>query len=477
METLNYWFSPTRERRASLLFGVEPQAHGTGQVQSAYDYICWLAHAHGVTPTIVSNIVLEAVGKGHRQLSLRQHFGRDCHGVAAMAQHVLDGLSIVCGRNDLSSLTLRPLRDFIAGHSLLAQDRRCCLACFAATSNGTIPHGRLLWRLRDVEACPIHGNVLVTTECGAPRSSQLRPGQRVVLEGVCPKCGSIGRQCSSSTLVRATEEQMWKAWQIHDLLSRQAEVQAAGVANFKEAMKKHYGRIPGGLGRLAKRLNCSSASLALFVREPSARLTLNVLLQVAAVEGFNLTEFLLGSLTSHHPRRPAPANPVRGSFSLPDDWDSVAARARQAALEGLSARDFARQEGLNEGTFRRRLPDESRLLSTTSKAHNESKRQLSQRKVIAEVEEIAIAALERGLPLTLRSASKLTGRTWFPSEFPAQLLMAIRSALIGKPFKEKQRWSQFLRSGVQQVTERLANHTGRNRSPAPSEQQLSAATT
>jgi hypothetical protein len=270
---------------------------------------------------------------------------------------------------------------------------------------------------------------------------------------------------------------MWKAWQIHDLLSRQAEVQAAGVANFKEAMKKHYGRIPGGLGRLAKRLNCSSASLALFVREPSARLTLNVLLQVAAVEGFNLTEFLLGSLTSHHPRRPAPANPVRGSFSLPDDWDSVAARARQAALEGLSARDFARQEGLNEGTFRRRLPDESRLLSTTSKAHNESKRQLSQRKVIAEVEEIAIAALERGLPLTLRSASKLTGRTWFPSEFPAQLLMAIRSALIGKPFKEKQRWSQFLRSGVQQVTERLANHTGRNRSPAPSEQQLSAATT
>lgn len=454
MTNTDYWMTPPRRTAVSTLYGLEPKGLGTGQVQSAYDYLCSLAFAHRTTLTMVMKVTLSAADKSARQLCAREHDGMACHGTAALASSIVFGMQKVCGRGDVCCTTLTPLKEFIAGEALLHQERRFCPACFAATAPGRIPHGRLLWRVKAVEVCPIHGTRLITAECGAPAQQQLPREQRPVLEGVCPRCGSVGRRCCAIAASEGTKEQWWVAKQVEGLVARQTEIAAFGLAAFKRAFNEKYRKVPGELRALANRCEVNSALLYRFVNQPAARISLGNLLRIAATDGYELIDLMLGRFVRSHEGAPFQTAP-RIRHKVPASWPEIAEKARSAAAQGMTKVEFVRTVGVHESSLRKHLPEHARALAQNTLRHRQSVRSKKHEEQVVEVERVATKALERQLPLTLRVASELTGTVWYPSYPKAQVLAAVRCALSGKTYEEKLPWSKGQRDRVNRLIERL----------------------
>jgi len=92
-----------------------------------------------------------------------------------------------------------------------------CPVCVTECSN--ISHGRLLWELDAVTACPKHGVRLRSEKvCGAPPNEKLRLQERPFLSCVCSQCGSIGFRCINEQPEAATDYEVWTASEVGRLL-------------------------------------------------------------------------------------------------------------------------------------------------------------------------------------------------------------------------------------------------------------------
>lgn len=244
------------------------------------------------------------------------------------------------------------------------------------------------------------------------------------------------------------------AEQVASLIARQTEIESFGLTAFKLALRERYLQVPGELRKLSKRCGLNPALLSHFVQRPTARIGLGSLLRVAAAEGYDLVDLMLGRFVRVH-ESVALENSPRMRHEVPGSWEEIAEMAQQAERKGMTRGEFTRSIGVHDSSFRKHLPEEARALAQNTFRRAQSLRTKKQDEELKEVERTATKALRKHLPLTLRVASELTGAIWYPSQPRAQYLAAIRCALSGKTYQEKQPWSQALRQRVSVLIERL----------------------
>ena len=181
----------------------------------------------------------------------------------------------------------------ICGEGLLAFRNRYCPLCFQACPPGTMPHGRLIWCIAEVQCCPMHKVRLRDAQCG--RSGGAASVRSPVLpDGICRDCGAIGHACFTDASVPCSEAELWVAEQVAAVIANQAGIEGAGVAATKQFLKR-YSEEPGkSLQRIATSAGVPISGLSRFVLRPGARLRLHTFLRIAAAERFALVDLLLG---------------------------------------------------------------------------------------------------------------------------------------------------------------------------------------
>lgn len=180
------------------LYHLEPIGMGTPWVESLTSYVTRLAAAHSVPPRKL--LVYELAPYLHRAaqaktdvlrngaISRLLSFSGSLNGISSLTQQMVDGLSVLTGRNDLHCLTLLPLKEIFSQVKLLRRVRAWCPWCFANWQEAGSPiYEPLLWNLETLDICPLHGPL--STHCPYPdcaRTSVCLTAQSSV--GFCARC-------------------------------------------------------------------------------------------------------------------------------------------------------------------------------------------------------------------------------------------------------------------------------------------------
>lgn len=288
-----------RDTSRSIFYGLPLVGVGTPQVESLRSYLLRLAAEHSMIPReVVATIA-----------SRQSHYRPDANlnviwrnfsvsGTSDRAERLAIMLSDATGV-DLVPGTLARFRQVISARRLCyARTARFCPECVRRRIEETHAHAPLLWELRVVSACPVHGvRLLSTAECGAPPSALLPLNRRVSLPGVCGRCGSIGFQCVGATVL-ASGRDLWIAAEAGKLLalsnaeskSFTREMLTAGI---REMVDKRFDRKPV---RAATQARLARATVLHWLKGTEA-VELAALFELAHLADADVTELFRGRYT------------------------------------------------------------------------------------------------------------------------------------------------------------------------------------
>jgi hypothetical protein len=405
------FFTVPRLVSVTPLFNIPPRGEGTGQVQSLLDYLRMLSALHRVALNALIELLLGLIGKASSITQFRQLHGRRCNGQARIARTLVEAASLATGRPDLAGCTVLPLSGFFSEQWAMNPQTRYCPLCFMETPSGQIPYMRLLWCLSPVNCCPEHQVRLVTPICGAPVASRDR--NVVLADGVCARCGSVGLRCFKARLVRATQEQVWVASQVSELLAAQSALALSGPARAKEFLKRYCVQSGCSMLQVAARADLTPSVLSTFIKEPGRRMELGAFIRIAAAEGLSLVGILDGSggratirATSEPLERRQPSS-VRGR-----NWQQVGAKAPLALAAGHGLASWAKELGVPPRSLVMRLPKDCAALTSQKQARRADERLERMRRLVAECEAIAtVRWSEKGVlsPLGHHHGRRLNG--------------------------------------------------------------------
>ncbi len=208
----------------SLLYALKPIGVGTLQVECLTSYTIRLAAAHRLeTGVLLRKVLVPTLNKPSLWKNNRANMGallseaNALNGVGNQATEWVQVLEQVTARKDLRTLTLVVWANVLPAKDLLRQTRAWCPACYAAWREQRHPiYDLLLWTLRVVERCPLHGQRL-HERCPAPECQRPIPWlERQARPGYCPYCYQwLGMPIpeSSGTQSEALEEdEQWQVW-------------------------------------------------------------------------------------------------------------------------------------------------------------------------------------------------------------------------------------------------------------------------
>jgi len=179
---------PTRSR----LYSPEPMGMGTGLVESLASYLARLADSHlvgaaDVLVCLAAGVSDTGLSRDHRIYNLMRLRSRELNGMQQIAQHWSRLVAAQTHRHGIEQLTLLPWRHILTPRALTHASQWWCPQCLDDWSAaGQVVYWPLLWSLRAVSVCPIHGIALEGQcyGCGAAVASLTARGRI----GVCPKC-------------------------------------------------------------------------------------------------------------------------------------------------------------------------------------------------------------------------------------------------------------------------------------------------
>ena len=415
------------------LFGIRPRGEGTGDAESLFSYFLRVAHEHRLTPRNLVDAVLREVIPLVPQLEAwrigwgwDKDAGRDMLSGGRVTQKWVRVLSAATGQAGLEASTLIALSGHVSG-DLIAPGDRVCLQCLAEDSaSGTLPYGRLLWRLKAVTCCPAHGSRLVEPTCGRGEAPVKAHFGRVKLAGVCNQCGSIGHRCIGSPSTEATFEEVWRAKQCQRMIGALPQIAAADPRAVPQCIRRHCER-PGALTSLALRSGATLSVLSRWMNNPHARLSFDQLLDICGVEGLELATLLQGRLeASREPGGPVEPARVRRKLA-PVDHKAVKAALEEAMTSGESVTQVAERLRVDIATLARHKLLYKQVREATRKKQ-ETAMQARQDDAVHAAETAALRLARLNRPITHRNARKI-GIAAYPSETPAAILSMIRIGL------------------------------------------------
>src|SRR5262249_48949415 len=179
---------PTRSR----LYSPEPMGIGTGLVESLASYLARLADSHlvgaaDVLVCLAAGVSDRGQSRDHRIYNLMRLRSRELNGMQQVAQQWSRLVAAQTHRHAIEQLTLLPWRQLLTPRALTHASQWWCPQCLDDWSaTGQVVYWPLLWSLRAVSVCPIHGIALEgqCSGCGAAVASLSARGRI----GVCPKC-------------------------------------------------------------------------------------------------------------------------------------------------------------------------------------------------------------------------------------------------------------------------------------------------
>lgn len=218
------------------------------------------------------------------------------------------------GISEIKAASLQGLAALVSRYGLGSKKRRYCPECLAAQESGL--YGHALWDFRVVNACPIHGVRLIQDLCG-DSGAGLGPTRKVLLAGICRRCGSIGMRCNSALPSPAEPSEIWVAQQVGDLV---AYASSGGVLA-REALQRGMLSCSDGFrsnAALARSIGISSHALGAAIHDARQKPALELLLAIASRCGMSLLSIFLGqpAVAAAPAQTYMPPTPVRPTWKL-----------------------------------------------------------------------------------------------------------------------------------------------------------------
>lgn len=410
-----------------------------GDPESLYSYVLHLAFQHRITITSFKMLYLcaNALARTGKNLCVTctKSSGVLMLGSTLPARQIVQMLEHGTGTKNLAHATMLPLGDFCSWNDLIAESNRVCLRCVRDDIEATNEtFGRLLWKLRVVTCCPIHGDNLVavdqcpTVAASSPKSALLRP---VNMYGVCGGCASIGYQCQHLRGMGSEEERL-TAVMCRDLLAAFPSLGGASPEAAKRAFRNFARTFERGYAAIANKAGVSRSLLHRWMNVEGASVQLRLIIDLAKVIGVSVADFLQGNLQNASPSRSLPVSrtprPIRTLCLESISRDLI------AALDSpdTNAADVGRKRNVCYKTLERANPKVFQALVRRHKSQRQTARverwQMGADKAIAMLDRLR----SLGWRLSLTNAANLDGQLWTPRETPGRVFRALLSADLDK---------------------------------------------
>ncbi|MEX3639613.1 TniQ family protein [Paraburkholderia sp. BR14320] len=153
------WSDDTLPR--SALFGLAPEGSTGDTLEELSSYFRRLSAHHNLLPWTLAFHAVTPLICGRKQNVANTCYNLDICGVGERAVKWLNALNRLTLRHDLQSTTLLSLRSVVSNYGLISPVERFCPGCYANDERaGREKYNRLLWAIRCVTACPLHGVAL-----------------------------------------------------------------------------------------------------------------------------------------------------------------------------------------------------------------------------------------------------------------------------------------------------------------------------
>jgi hypothetical protein len=414
----------------SLLYAQSLMGEGTADVESLRSYIQRLALSHSVKPRALLGILLAAfplVGIDHDLHTLLQHWG--VHGSAEIGVQLQERLQKATGIS-VKVATLGRFSKVLADVNLVRARTREWFYCPCCVQEGEEPpHGKLLWEVQSVVACPTHRVRLRSTKmCGAGADERLRPSQRPSLSGVCGQCGSVGYRCCAEAPSPASDAEVWIAEQVGRLLALPVDVVSRfSKSTLQVGLEKLVEFQYGSPVNAALQSGLSRASVWTWVKT-DMRPTLPGLMQLCHHAGCDVVSLLGGEFVPLPKTSPVAHRVLRRTYIRTTHTDAqiremLLLAAEESAPPTLAA--FSRRIGLNEDAPRHRFPEESRVLAAAHAAYARSENQRKFDEALAAYSAAADVLTSKGMLVGAKYLQQEAGLVAFSQNEPRVRAMNI----------------------------------------------------
>lgn len=178
----------------SALYALQPMGKGSSARESLSSYFLRLADAHNLTPRVLAaSIVCPELGieSCPAKWAAYRLWNEPCfNGFGRIPKAWAEALGRLTSVLGLIFHCLNPLVGLVSARNLMARENRWCPVCLHEDEAQGTPHGRLLWEIEAVAACPRHG-ILLASECGCGLTSAKQPWMSKSLPHICKVCGEL----------------------------------------------------------------------------------------------------------------------------------------------------------------------------------------------------------------------------------------------------------------------------------------------
>ncbi|PRY09112.1 TniQ protein [Paraburkholderia sp. BL25I1N1] len=394
------------------LYGLAPIGVGTGQCESVYSYIRRLAFAHGVPLSDLRRYLFELAGANLPRYPSTIPFRGSC-------PWFLPTLAMATGRQELVGCSLYSLLDdFRMRYESQNTWVRVCPACVV---DSPFPNawGRAIWRIPLVHACPTHRIRLVETKCFERRKVDKFANRRPSVPGVCPRCGSISYRCMSLQTPAASRHEMWVATQMANLVAAVSGGHVFDTNSVRDTVRELLADRYGSVEQASIQLECNQKTFT--AQGLPGRLSIDLLAYICMSTGSDLVALLEGRIESAERLENADFLGTKEVHADPPLDVERALRAAVRSKKPSSLSGFARSVGLSSAQLRRFYPQ---LAESLVQAREKAK--LEAFDSLVETLKALRADLEKdGRELTVRTATKQTGKFFFPTSENAKLLKLV----------------------------------------------------
>ena len=388
----------------TTLYGLELIGTETDQVESLRSYLQRLATAHQMSLINLTSLI-------SCPISVHRLLGCDFHGVGKGAIRFLHAAELATGQV-LEEASMGRLGGLIGPQHLTAvRNPRYCPICVREPQD-ELPHGRLLWELSFVTACPLHRiRLLPARICGAPITEQLRVGRRPVHPGVCGHCGSIGFRCSD-TIVHAAAEEIWVAGEAGKVVALPGRVVAGlGCESLRAGIEATVrSAFDGKPVRAALKSGLARACVLTWMQGKS-RPALGSLFKFAYSANASVASLLQGEFKEAGKSRLVMQKDIRARRYRRHDWARIRTLLREAEQRESppTLGSFASSVCVDRNQLREKFPAESEALVRRAAERRRFERSLVESEARGRYRDAAESLKKDGVAVTAKRLQDRSG--------------------------------------------------------------------
>ncbi len=289
----------------SALFGLTPEGFSGETFEELSSYFRRLCDRHGLPPWTLAFHAVTPLIRGWDYNAARRCYDLTICGAGEPAAQWSSALKRLTLRHDLQLTTLLPLSSVVPNYGLISPVERFCPRCYADDERaGRQKYNRLLWAIKCVTACPVHGLALKRVP-----QAQRGVGQMSCLPGVSAFDGS---SLANEVAQEARPHQIRIAWLIAELLDHshlhpESFSQTSAIPDFlRHANELLFG---GNIPDFSRYLGTHTRSLRMWMRG-SIRPTLDWLVVIAYCCDVSVADVLHGNQKMLRKLAPPPLGDV-----------------------------------------------------------------------------------------------------------------------------------------------------------------------